>query len=239
MKVDVLLYPQILNQQLFNEKRVVVIDVLRASSTIVTALANRADQVIPVNEPAEAIELSRSIGVTECILGGEQKGFKIEGFDVGNSPTEYDAATVAGKKVILCTTNGTKVTRRVSGAKEILIGSYLNLQAISDYLSAGDQDILLVCAGREGQISLEDLACAGMFVQSLQKHRSDLELTEAATVALLVTERTQATTLEHFFAATQHGRYLVEIGMAADLQVCAVLNQFAIVPRYVDGKVIA
>jgi 2-phosphosulfolactate phosphatase len=238
MKADVLLYPQVLNQQLINEKRVVVIDVLRASSTIVTALAHRADQVIPVNEPTEAIELSRSIGVTECILGGEQKGLKIEGFDVGNSPLEYDAAIVAEKKVILCTTNGTKVTRRMSGAAEVLIGSYLNLQAISDYLSAGDQDVLLVCAGREGQASLEDLACAGMLVQSLQQQRSALELTDAASVALFVTERAQTTTLEQFFAVTQHGRYLVKIGMAADLQVCAVLNKFAIVPRYVDGRVI-
>jgi 2-phosphosulfolactate phosphatase len=238
MKADVLLYPQALTYQSFNEKKVVVIDVLRATSTIVTALANQAIQVIPVIEPTEAIQLSRSFGVSECILGGEQKGFKIEGFEVGNSPAEYDAATVAGKKVILCTTNGTKAIKWAQGAAEVLIGSYLNSRALTDYLIQSDQDVLFVCAGRKLNVCLEDLACAGMLVQSLKKRRGDLELTDAATVAMLVTERAQTTTLEQFFAATQHGRYLIEVGMAADLHECAVLDKFAVVPRYSDGKII-
>jgi 2-phosphosulfolactate phosphatase len=238
MKADVLLYHQALNQQLINEKKAVVIDVLRATSTIVTALANRADQVIPVNEPMEAIELSRSIGVSECVLGGEQKGFKIEGFDRGNSPVEYTATAVAGKKVILCTTNGTRAIKRAQGAAEVLIGSYLNGQAVVEHLDAGEQDVLFLCAGREFNLCLEDLACAGMLVQALQQRRSDLELTDAAMLSLFVTERAHAVTLERFLANTQHGQYLIANGMGADLSECAVRDKYAIVPRYLDGKVV-
>jgi 2-phosphosulfolactate phosphatase len=238
MKADVLLYPQALSNQVFNEKKVVVIDVLRATSTIVTALSRQALQVIPVNEPTEAIELARRIGPDECVLGGEQKGFKIEGFDLGNSPTEYDAAKVAGKKVILCTTNGTKAIKRAQGAAEVLIGSYLNMQAIVGYLAASGQDLLVVCAGRELHVSLEDLACAGMMVRDLKEFRDDLELTDAATVARYVAERAQACGLEQFCATTEHGQYLTQIGMGADLQACAALDQFNIVPRFTDGKVV-
>jgi 2-phosphosulfolactate phosphatase len=238
MKVDVLLYPQALTHQPINDKKVVVIDVLRATSTIVTALAHQAAQVIPVIEPTEAIELSRRIGVSECILGGEQKGFKIEGFDVGNSPTEYDAATVAGKKVILCTTNGTKAIKWAQNAAEVLIGAYLNITAICDHLAASEQDVLFVCAGRELNVCLEDLACAGMMVQALKKRRGDLELSDAAAIALFVTERAQTTALDQFFATTQHGQYLIAAGMAADLQECAALDKFAIALYFVDGKII-
>jgi 2-phosphosulfolactate phosphatase len=238
MKADVLLYPQALSNQVFNEKKVVVIDVLRATSTIVTALSRQALQVIPVNEPTEAIELARRIGSDECVLGGEQKGLKIEGFDLGNSPTEYDTAKVAEKKVILCTTNGTKAIKRAQGAAEVLIGSYLNMQAIVDYLATSGQDLLVLCAGRELQVSLEDLACAGMVVRDLKELRDDLELTDAATVARYVAERAQSCGLEQFFALTEHGQYLTQIGMAADLQACAALNQFTIVPRFTDGKIV-
>jgi 2-phosphosulfolactate phosphatase len=238
MKADVLLYPQALSNQVPGDKKVVVIDVLRATSTIVTALAHRALEVIPVNEPSEAIELVRSIGTKECILGGEQKGFKIEGFDLGNTPADYTEEKVAGKKVILCTTNGTRAVKRAQGAAEVLVASYLNLQAVVDYLGESDKDLLIVCAGREQNVSLEDLSCAGMLIRLLTAHRNDLQLSDGATVAGLIAGQAQAEGLEDFIKSTEHGRYLIQIGMEPDIRDCVTLNQYPLVPRFLNGKIV-
>jgi 2-phosphosulfolactate phosphatase len=238
MKADVLLYPQALSNQVLSDKKVVVIDVLRATSTIVTALAHRALELIPVNDPSEAIELIRSIGAEECVLGGEQKGFKIEGFDLGNSPADYTEAKIAGKKVILCTTNGTRAIKRVQGAAEVLIGSYLNLQKVVDYLGESDRDLLIVCAGREQNISLEDLSCAGMILQLLKAQRSDMQMTDGAAVARLIAGHAQPEVLENFLKSTEHGSYLLQIGMEPDIPDCASLNQYPVLPRYLNGKII-
>jgi 2-phosphosulfolactate phosphatase len=237
MKADVLLYPQAFSNQVPGDKKVVVIDVLRATSTIVTALAHRAVEVIPVNEPSEAIELVRSIGTQECILGGEQKGFKIEGFDLGNAPAEYTEAKVAGKKVILCTTNGTRAVKRVQGAAEVLVASYLNLQTVVDYLEENDKDFLIICAGREQNISLEDLACAGMLIRLLKAHRNDLQLSDGAAVADFIAGQAQAEGLEDFLKSTEHGKYLIQIGMESDIRDCVALNQYPLLPRFLNGKI--
>jgi 2-phosphosulfolactate phosphatase len=237
MKADVLLYPQALSNQVPGDRKVVVIDVLRATSTIVTALAQQALEVIPVNEPSEAIELVRSIGTRECVLGGEQKGFKIEGFELGNSPADYTEAKVAGKKVILCTTNGTRAIKRAHGAAEVLVASYLNLQTVVDYLGESDKDLLIVCAGREQNISLEDLSCAGMIIRLLRARRNDLQLTDGATVAGLIAGQAQSEGLENFLKSTEHGRYLLQIGMEPDIRDCVALNQYPILPRYLNGKI--
>ncbi|HEY8464281.1 MAG TPA: 2-phosphosulfolactate phosphatase [Bacillota bacterium] len=237
MKVDVLLYPQALTNQVFADKKVVVIDVFRATSTIITALAHQATEVIPVNEPAEAIELMRSIGTQECVIGGEHKGFKIDGFNLGNSPAEYTEDVIGGKKVILCTTNGTKAVKRAQSADEVLIGAFLNIQSVIDNLRSSNQDVLVVCAGREQHVSLEDLTCAGMIIQALSSDQG-VELTDAALIARLVAGQAQPE-LTSFLKNSEHGRYLMEIGMTADVEACAVLNKFAILPRYTDGKIVA
>ncbi|HYH02092.1 MAG TPA: 2-phosphosulfolactate phosphatase [Bacillota bacterium] len=237
MKVDVLLYPQALTNQVFLDKKVVVIDAFRATTTIVTALAHQAIEVIPVNEPAEAIALRRSIGVEECIAGGEQKGFKIEGFNLGNSPAEYIPAEIGGKKVILCTTNGTKAIKRAQGAAEVLIGAFVNIQTVIDYLKSANQDVLMVCAGREQNVSMEDLTCAGMIIQGLVAANREMELTDAARVALLIAQQAQPK-LTEFLKNTEHGRYLIRIGMENDVEDCTVLNKFPILPRFTDGKVV-
>lgn len=237
MKADVLLYPQAVGHQLFQDKLVVVIDAFRATSTIVTALAHGAIEVIPVNEPMEAIELIRSIGKEECVIGGEQKGFKIEGFDLGNSPVEYTEPIVSGKKVVLCTTNGTKAIKRAQGADAVLIGSFLNLQAIVEWVKESARDILFVCAGSEGRVSLEDLTCAGMMIEGLKAVRPEVELSDAAQVALLVAGQARPD-LTAFLRKAEHGAYLIQNRMETDVVECTRLNTFAIVPAYGDGKVV-
>lgn len=237
MQIDVLITPQIGTTMNLAEYRVVVLDILRATSTIVTALGNGAMEVIPEVEPAEVRKRVRDIGVQDCVSGGERKGYKIEGFDLGNSPAEYTKERVNGKKVILCTTNGTKAIKWAQGASEILIGSFLNIQCLIDYLKKSQQSLIIVCSGREMNLSLEDLACAGMIVQKLEAEDPDLQLTDSARVARLSWERFASQDLGQFIRQTEHGRYLMEIGMEHDVVGCVTLNQFPILPRFVKGKI--
>lgn len=236
MLIDVLVLPQLGNNRDQVNKRIVVLDILRATSTIVTALSNGATEVIPVQEYDEALNLVKNIGRNICLLGGEQKGYKIEGFDLGNSPLEYTRERVGDKKVIFCTTNGTKAIKTFQGAAEVLIGSYLNMNQLVDYLTKNIQDTILVCSGREGKLSLEDLACAGMIAR-LVTEAVAADLTDAAKVALFTAKQNGRISLEKFISGTEHGRYLKEIGMEADFKVCTSLNSAPILPRFEGGKI--
>src|SRR5690554_3052027 len=146
----------------FAGKTVVVIDVLRASSTILTALANGCPEVIPVAEPKEAFALAEKYGRDQVLLGGEREARKIRGFDLGNSPDEYGKEVVAGKKLIFTTTNGAKAFLEAGGAAEILVGAFLNISRVCSYLKKKKREIFLFCAGRKGRLALEDLFCAGI-----------------------------------------------------------------------------
>ncbi|HEX3045033.1 MAG TPA: 2-phosphosulfolactate phosphatase [Bacillota bacterium] len=238
MRIDVALTPQLINRsQTQTGQTVVVLDILRATSTIVTALGNQARKVIPVVEPAQVVEIKNSRPDETIIAGGERSGFKIEGFDLGNSPAEYSPEKVAGKDVILCTTNGTKAINLAKGAREIFIGSFLNMGVLVKYLQNNALDILIVCSGRDGNISLEDLAGAGMIVQALESTSSERFLTDPAKIARYTYEQARATGLEEFVGQTEHGKYLREIGLGADILRCAVLNKYPILPRFENGEI--
>ncbi|HBF36033.1 MAG TPA: 2-phosphosulfolactate phosphatase, partial [Firmicutes bacterium] len=230
MQVEVLMVP---SNQIFNlaDKKVVVIDVLRATSTIVTAFGNGALEIVPVMEPAEVVDLVKRIGPKEFLTGGERKGFKIEGFDLGNSPSEYAEERVKGRKIILCTTNGTKAIKTAQSAAELYIGSFLNMQAVVNHLKGSSQDLVLVCSGRDQNLCLEDLACAGLMIELLKDEIGN-DLTDSAKLAQYVWEKA-GVNLEEFIKQTQHGRYLKEIGLEQDIHDCMALNQYEIVPRYV------
>ena len=142
---------------------VVVIDVLRASTTIIHALAAGAKCVIPCLEVEEAKTLAAKFPRDAIVLGGERAGVKIEGFDLGNSPREYDAKAVGGKTVLFTTTNGTKAMNACKLAKRVLIGGFVNMHAVL-LATASDSKIHLLCAGTNGQITREDVLCAGWYV---------------------------------------------------------------------------
>jgi 2-phosphosulfolactate phosphatase len=234
--IDVLVLPQLGNNRDLVNKRIVALDVLRATSTIVTALYNGATEVIPVQEYDEALNLVRSLGRNGCLLGGERKGLKIEGFDLGNSPLEYTREQVEDKKIILCTTNGTKTIKAFQNVSEVLIGSYLNMGRLVEYLIEEPQDTTIVCSGREGALCLEDLACAGMIIR-LATELVKADLTDAAKVALFTAKQNSRVNLVKFISQTEHGNYLKSIGMEEDLKVCTALNSAPIIPRFHEGKI--
>ena len=216
-------------------KLVVIIDVLRASSTIVTALANGCLGFIPILSPGQAKKKAQQFEKERVLLGGEREGIKIEGFDLGNSPREYKREAVKDKTIIFSTTNGVKTLEMVKGAHRIIIGSFLNLQAVCNYCTNYKGDILLICAGKDGRFSLEDTACAGMIINSLRDifpgghQESDANLT-----AQLLYEKFGNNILE-ILRKSQHGRYLESIGLGEDLKFCSQLDFFHIVPIFRDG----
>jgi len=147
---------------------VVVIDVLRASTTIMHALEAGAEEVIPCVEVDDARSLAAQLPSRDVILGGERNGLPIDGFHLGNSPREYSGTQVVGKTVVFTTTNGTRALNHARLARRILIGAFVNASAVFHELVEQEQ-IHLLCAGTNGQISYDDVLCAGMLTARLSQ----------------------------------------------------------------------
>ncbi|MBU4510886.1 2-phosphosulfolactate phosphatase, partial [bacterium] len=215
--LETLFIPEEIKNTELAGKLVVVIDVLRASSTIVTALANGCRGFIPILSPEQVKEKAQQFEKERVLLGGEREGIKIKGFDLGNSPREYKREVVKDKTIIFSTTNGVKALEMVKSAHRIVIGSFLNLQAVCNYCTNYKGDILLICAGKDGRFSLEDTSCAGMIINSLRDvfpgghQEADANLT-----ARLLYEKFGNNILE-ILRKSQHGRYLESIGLEKDL----------------------
>jgi 2-phosphosulfolactate phosphatase len=211
----------------------VVIDVLRASTTITTALAAGAAAVVPCLEITEARELA--FKRPGSLLGGERRGQRIEGFDLGNSPADYVPERVAGKTIVFTTTNGTRALNRCTGAGRVLIGGLVNRQAVCRALQA-DPCVHLVCAGTGGEFSFEDALAAGAMVQQLATGEESWQVNDAARICRLAWESDtnggqDAGRLLAALAASRGGRNLIEIGLGDDLPWAAELDRYALVPE--------
>jgi 2-phosphosulfolactate phosphatase len=208
----------------------VVIDLLRASTSVVHALAHGARDVIPVETPAKAQELRGSIGRDGVLLCGERGGVTIEGFDLGNSPAEYRVERVSGKTLIFCSSNGTGALLAAREANRLAMAGLANAGATVDWIVAGSADALLVCSGQLGRYSAEDAACAGFLAARLLE-RGFLPGNDAATTALLLAEQTGSDWLA-FLLTTDHGRYLTGLGFGPDLEAAAALDTIPLVPEW-------
>ena len=239
MRIDVLYGVQQLTPQDVQGRVVAVIDVLRASTTIAAALANGARAVIPFESSEDAITRSKQLERGAWLLAGERRMLRMEGFDLGNSPSEYSATVVEGKTVLLATTNGTRALLAVQGARDVVVASYVNLSGVSSMLRAalrGGADISIVCAGHERQFALEDSACAGRFVSNVSKRLADVELNDAALAATLI-DRKYGDNLMRLFNTAAHGRALAAAGFGEDLAACAAVDSFPVIPIYQDRQI--
>ena len=235
--LDVLFIPEEIKTEELTGKLVVVIDILRASSTIVTALVRGCSGFIPIFSPDQVEEKARQLGRGEVLLGGERGGRKIKGFNLGNSPREYKREIVKDKIIIFSTTNGVKTLEMAKSAYERVIGSLLNLSAVANYCADYKGDILLVGAGRKGQFSLEDSVCAGMLINFLKENFPEIyRETDANLTAQMLYKRFGKNILE-MLIKSQHGQYLQKIGLEEDLIFCSQENIFNIVPILKDGMI--
>lgn len=213
----------------------VVFDVLRATSTMLTAFANGARRIYPVLSVEEAWERKRR-DLPEALLGGERHGLRLEGFDLGNSPLEYTRAVVAGRDIITTTTNGTVALRACAGAGEVLAGAWLNLSALAVRLSrkARDGSILLVCAGTGDRFALEDGLAAGALFSRLRPLTGARAADDASLAMSALYERHRNNPLSAM-RDSENGRRLSEIGLGKDIEWCAGVESLPWVATMREG----
>lgn len=248
-RIDVHLLPALVEPQQLAGQTVVVIDVLRATTTIIYALASGAIQVIPCLEVDEARLVAAGGVPGSTVLGGERGGLPISGFDVGNSPREYTRLRVGGKTVVFTTTNGTRALLRCKAARRVLIGAFVNHSAICREL-VGEPEVTLLCAGTDGHVTREDALFAGAVVHELASRVQSMasrgsQPPETNCVAILndqaelaadawrscICDNAGANSLGQALRASRGGRNLIETGQENDIDLAAQIDKFDIVPE--------
>lgn len=244
MKIDAFFtpyFPDVENQ--FKDHIVVMIDVLRASTTICAALFNGAKEIIPYQELQKAVGTYSNLSRDSRFMGGERKGLKPEGFDAGNSPFEYSPDKVDNKTIIFTTTNGTRTFVKAKEATKKIIGAFVNhnvvLEEINSYIersSSAEEDINITffCAGNEGRQSYEDVCCAGAFISELVEKYTSVELTDAADAAKNL-YNLHSDDLSNFLKTRSHASYLQKMGFEEDLDLAFKFNVYPVVP-VMDGN---
>lgn len=216
------------------DKIVVVIDVLRAGSTIVTALKNGAKGIIAVADMSDASRIAQNLDSSSYLLCGEREGLKIDGYHLGNSPFDYLPETVEKKTLILNTTNGTKAIDRCGSADRVFIGTFLNISALTDVLKKADKPVTLICSGWKNRLSFEDLLCAGMILHLLCDGTLPDDAPDGARVAFALFE-TYGSNIKNAVKSSNHAHRLIDLGFEKDIEYCCQIDTTAIVPEMHDG----
>jgi 2-phosphosulfolactate phosphatase len=213
---------------------VLVIDVLRASTTIITALSNGCAAIVPVADPQEARRRAADARNGSVLVAGERQGEPIPGFDLGNSPVEFQSPHVRGKTVYFTTSNGTRALLASRAAHAIGIAALVNVTAAASWAAGAARDVTIVCAGSHGRHSLEDWTCGGLAVERILAAVPAAVLTEAARDAL-DTGRRYVGDVSRLKRDAPWARRLIAAGRAADVDVCLRLDTTKLVPRYVPN----
>lgn len=212
-------------------KAVVAVDILRATSTMVTAFAHGAADIIPVTDLAEC----RAYAAQGCLTAAERNGVKAVGFDFGNSPFSYMQENIKGRTIAITTTNGTRAIRLSEAAEVIVIGAFLNLQAVADYVRELQLDVLVVCAGWKGKFNLEDTLFAGALVERL---RNTFSLDSDATQASLYLYQIAKQDLLTFLWQSSHVRRLEGLGIHEDIEFCLQHDTYTALPVWRHDRLI-
>lgn len=210
---------------------VVVIDVYRATSAIVAALGSGIKEVIPVSSVEEAKEYKAK----GFIAAAERKGAVVKGFDLGNSPIALSQSAFKGKSIVLTTSNGTKALLKTDGAKEVLIASFLNEQAIVDYLAEKHKNVIFLCAGWKDRFNLEDTVVAGAIGRGLEKKGWHTHC-DSALAAMRLFDLAQDK-MPEFMKDASHTYRLGHLGLQDDIEFCNRRNVFNIVPGFENGTI--
>ena len=240
MSLRVHYLPQFVGEAELAGRTVVVVDLLRASTTICQALAAGARCVLPFVEVDQTLRAAQGLDRAETLLGGERGGRLIEGFDLGNSPAEYTPERVFGKRVLFTTTNGTRALEHARLAGRTLVGCGVNRRAIVEAV-ADDREVDVLCAGTAGIVERDDVLAAGAIAHELQHVRGDDATNEWADAAirewaeLLTTARALGRSPTEQFAdeltRTTDGRTLLDLDCGDDLPRCANLDSLGVVPE--------
>ena len=234
MKINVFLSPANVDELYFANKTTVVIDVLRATSTIVTAISNGAKEVVPVASVEFAVKVSGGMFGGQTLLGGERNTKKIEGFALGNSPFEYSKEIVEGKSIVFFTTNGTKSIVKAKYSENLFTCSFLNISAVVNHLLELNTDVEVICSGRNNYFSLEDSVCAGMLVSKIKKEKLGVDLNDCSSAVLTLYNKYGKNLLK-MMQESDHGKILLENGFDKDIEYCSSVDLLDEIPVYTNG----
>lgn len=239
MKISLHITPHALGNISLENKTVVVIDVLRAVTTICTALAHGARAIIPARDAGHAAQLWGKLRDEQVVLAGERNGFRIEGFAYGNSPLEFVSSETKGRTIVLSTTNSTPVFHRLAQGDLIAGCAFVNLSAVANHLRKIENELLIVCSGKDGEFSLEDTLCGGMLVDRLSSGTGNsCDLNDASYCAKSLYNG-HKDNLKDAVRNSEHGRHLRAIGFEQDVEFAVRIDSIAVVPVLRDGKLVA
>ncbi len=232
-KIETCFSPSLLHLYDFKNSIVVIIDIFRATSTMVTALSNGAKEIIPTDSVAKCIELGTQI--PNSITAGERDGKIADGLQYGNSPSYFTKDFIENKTLILTTTNGTRLLHQCKDANEIIIGSFLNLESVCQYLINSKKDVLLACASWKDRFNLEDSLFAGAVYHYVQAFfEMNCDSTRAAHCLFKHAENN----LYEFIQDSSHFLRLSKFGLQYDMEYCCQINKHNMNVIYNDGKLI-
>ncbi len=237
ISVKVYLTPTHLDEMQLKDKNIVVIDVLRASTTIATALGNGAKEIIPVQNVESVVKISGNLSGGMTLRAGERNGKTIEGFNLGNSPAEFTKEAVEGKSIIFLTTNGSAAMVKGRHAKNLIIASFVNLSSVIAFLKELREDFIIMCAGQDNDFSLEDAVCAGKIINALDDVTETIIIPDDAAAAAMALDKSFGKNVLKMLKSSDHGKYLTDIGFADDLKLCAGTDSIPLLP-VLSGNVI-
>lgn len=229
--IAVCLSPDLVHLFDLKNKSVVVVDILRATSCMVTGLSVGLKAIKPV----ASLDECRELGSIGYITAAERGGQKVEGFDIGNSPFSYMDDELRGKKVAVTTTNGTLAISKSLDADHILIGAFLNINAVADKLRMLDKDVVIFCAGWKGSVNLEDTLFAGALIELLD---NEFELTTDDAIMSRSLYRQHADNLFETVANSAHAKRLEKFGVIKDIEFCVRFDEYDTVPYLEGGELV-
>lgn len=234
MRIDIIDVAGNITKEKVQGKTAIIIDVLRATSVMTTALAHGVKAIYPYKDIESVLENSKKD--SNPLLCGERKGLKIDGFDCGNSPLEYPRELVEGRNMYMTTSNGTRaIEKTAEGAERIYISAFLNIERVVEQIIKDDKDVVIICSGTDDNFSLDDALCAGEIVKRVYE-RKKVDLSDMAIGLKFIAENSKdiPTTL----SGTKHYEYLKSIGFTGDMNHCFTMDKYNILPVYKEGKII-
>lgn len=243
-KIDVYLTQSLINDDLFlKDKNVVVVDVLRATTTITVALSNGAREIIPAESVTIAARIFKGLG--KSLLCGERNGVIVEGFNLGNSPFEYKSEVINDKSLIFSTTNGTLSISKSRLAKSCVLAGFVNLSKVVNHIKSFEEDVIIVCSGKLNNFCVEDAVCAGIIINMLLSDEKNKYVLNDSAYACLKLGRILAMKIGKpsgekildMLKASEHGQYLCSIGFAEDLKLCSEIDSYPYLPVYFNGTI--
>lgn len=233
-QLDICLSPLLLELHELRGKTAVIVDIFRATSCMVAGLGSGVSEIVPVSTIEECL-IWKAKGY---LAAGERNGIKVKRFDLGNSPLGFITPEVKGEKIVMTTTNGTRALNLSAEAEEIVVGAFLNLSTVVEYLAKQQRDTVLVCAGWRGNVNMEDTLFAGAVADALQNHFTTQ--TDAVRVALALYEQSKKTSLRAFLETAAHYQRLVRRSKTVeqDLIFNLTVNKFNVLPYLSENRLI-